>query len=300
MELWSQFALLNPGMLGSNRMLLENFARPVERDGDEQAEKTLKKMIYPFVLRRTKETVATDLPPKIETVSYCEMTSHQHAMYQKWKEYYRRSIIEKIEEQGLKKSKLLVLEGLMRLRQICCHPLLVDEKYTGGSGKYEMYLEMLQDLLAEGHKVLVFSQFVKMLKILRRYLEAHKIPFEYLDGHTHDREERVKRFQTNDQVRIFLISLKAGGLGLNLTAADYVIHYDPWWNPAVEMQATDRTHRIGQKKSVFSYKLITKNSIEEKIVNLQDKKRELVENIVSTDLELFKKLTREDVETLFD
>ena len=187
----------------------------------------------------------------------------------------------------------------MKLRQIACHPILVEKTFPGKVTKYDLLFEYLEELLAEEHKVLVFSQFVKMLTIIRRYLDSAKISYEYLDGRTRDRKRCVEKFQEDKACKIFLISLKAGGTGLNLTAADYVIHYDPWWNPAVEAQATDRSHRIGQDKHVFVYKMITKNTVEEKILQLQDHKRKLVSEIITTDTGLFKKLTVKDIEDLF-
>ncbi len=299
LELWSQFTFLNPGMLGSERTFAENFAKPIEKSADESASSTLKQMIFPFILRRTKELVATELPPKVESTVYCDMEPEQQRAYEYWRQYYRESILHSIETVGLNRSKMKVLEGLMRLRQVCCHPGLVDLNYRGTAGKFEAFREMLEDILAEGHKVLVFSQFVKMLEILRQHCEKDGIVYEYLDGSTRNRRERVERFQNDENVKLFLISLKAGGTGLNLTAADYVIHYDPWWNPAVEMQATDRTHRIGQTRQVFSYKLITRETVEEKILALQEKKMALVKNIITTDSGFVKSLTREDVEALF-
>jgi non-specific serine/threonine protein kinase len=299
MELWSQFAFLNQGLLGNERAFAEHYARPIEREGDAAAAESLKKLIYPFLLRRTKELVADDLPPKQESTVMCEMESAQRTAYSHWLEYYRTEILKSIDSVGFQRSKIKVLEGLTKLRQVCCHPAMVDTEYKGSSGKFEAFTSMLEDILAEGHKVLVFSQFVKMLTILRRYCEGKSISHEYLDGRTVDREQRVERFQRDDGVKLFLISLKAGGTGLNLTAADYVIHYDPWWNPAVEMQATDRTHRIGQTRHVFSYKLITKESVEEKILALQEKKRHLVTGIITTDSGFMKSLTREDIESLF-
>jgi non-specific serine/threonine protein kinase len=191
------------------------------------------------------------------------------------------------------------LEGLLRLRQISNHPRLVEEHFRGTSGKFELLLETLTTLKAEGHKVLVFSQFVQMLKILRQSLDQHKVPYLYLDGQTRNRQERVDEFQTNEDIPFFLISLKAGGVGLNLTAADYVIHIDPWWNPAVEMQATDRTHRIGQEKPVFVYKFITRDSVEEKILILQERKRELVNTLISSEKGFLKSLTSDDIQVLF-
>ena len=299
MDLWSQFAFLNPGMLGSERSFSQNFARPIERHNDESTASALKRLIFPFILRRTKELVAKELPPKVETTIYCEMDKAQRVAYEHWREYYRRAILKSIETVGFQRSKMKVLEGLMKLRQVCCHPLLVDAKCKGSAGKYDAFIEMLADILAEGHKMLVFSQFVKMLKVLRAHCDEHALVYEYLDGSTTDRKERVERFQNDESVKLFLISLKAGGTGLNLTAADYVIHYDPWWNPAVEMQATDRTHRIGQTKQVFAYKLITRETVEEKILALQEKKQALVKSIITTDSGFMKSLTKEDVEVLF-
>jgi non-specific serine/threonine protein kinase len=188
---------------------------------------------------------------------------------------------------------------LLRLRQICNHPRLVDERFKGSSGKFEALLETLETLRAEGHRALIFSQFVQMLTLVREALDQRGIPYAYLDGQTRNREEVVDRFQNDDSVPFFLISLKAGGVGLNLTAADYVIHIDPWWNPAVEMQATDRTHRIGQDNPVFVYKLVVKDSVEEKILQLQEHKREIVEQVIGAEGGVFKSLTREDVEVLF-
>jgi len=198
------------------------------------------------------------------------------------------------------KSKFKVLEGLTKLRQIACHPELVDSKFIDTSGKFDALAEMVEEIISENHKVLVFSQFVQMLKIVRRHLDANNTPYAYLDGSTRDREKPVNEFQKSESVRIFLISLKAGGIGLNLTAADYVIHYDPWWNPAVEMQATDRAYRIGQTRKVFAYKLISKDSVEEKIVKLQEKKRSLVESLISTEETFFKSLNKEDILDLFE
>ncbi|MBI5473211.1 MAG: SNF2 helicase associated domain-containing protein, partial [Ignavibacteriae bacterium] len=298
-ELWSQFAFLNPGMLGSERTFAENFAKPIQRLADEQTSQALRQLIFPFILRRTKELVATELPPKVESTVYCDMDADQKRAYDLWRQYYRESILKSIETEGLQRSKIKVLEGLMRLRQVCCHPKLVDAEYRGSAGKFEAFIEMLGDVLAEGHKVLVFSQFVKMLHVIRDHCDERKISYEYLDGATTQRRQRVERFQSDESVKLFLISLKAGGTGLNLTAADYVIHYDPWWNPAVEMQATDRTHRIGQKKQVFSYKLITRESVEEKVLALQERKQALVKNIITTDSGFMKSLTKEDVEALF-
>ena len=298
-ELWSQVQFTNPGLLGGISTFTDTFIKPIERLKDEDVTSALRKVIHPFLLRRTKELVATELPPKIESVVMCEMEPPQRVAYQHWREYFRRSILKTIDEVGIKRSSIKVLAGLTKLRLVCCHPSLGDPKYDGGSGKLNAFLDMLDDILAEHHKVLVFSQFVKMLALLRTELDQRTISYEYLDGRTVNRQERIDRFQSDESRRVFLISLRAGGTGLNLTAADYVIHYDPWWNPAVEAQATDRTHRIGQRKQVFSYKLITRDTVEEKILSLQNQKSDLVRSVIHTEQGLLKSLTRADIEELF-
>ena len=298
-ELWSQFAFLNPGLLGNLEYFKSEFGNPIERQGDEHASQFLRKMVYPFILRRTKEQVTPELPPRTERVVYADMEPAQRKFYDKTRDYYRAMLLGVIEEKGMNNARMKVLEGLLRLRQISNHPKLVKDDFRGTSAKFELLLETLETLQAEGHKALIFSQFVQMLKILRGEMDARKIPYVYLDGRTRKRQERVDTFQEDDRIPFFLISLKAGGVGLNLTAADYVIHIDPWWNPAVEMQATDRTHRIGQDKPVFVYKLITRNSVEEKIVQLQEKKKALVEQLITTESSFFKSLTAEDVRVLF-
>ncbi len=298
-ELWSQMTFLNPGMLGQLKRFEEAFVRPIQKSEDNSASEYLRRTVYPFILRRTKEVVAKELPPKTEMIHYCEMEPGQEKIYNIWRDSIREEVIKEIETNGIKKSGFKVLEGLLRLRQICNHPSLVKENYKNKSGKFEEFKELLEGVLGENHKVLVFSQFVKMLEIIKEYLDYKEITYEYLTGSTLNREACVNNFQTNDDVKIFLISLKAGGFGLNLTAADYVFHYDPWWNPAVEMQATDRTHRIGQDKNIFVYKFITRNSVEEKILKLQNKKKELVENIITSENGILKNLTREDIDELF-
>jgi non-specific serine/threonine protein kinase len=298
-ELWSQFAFLNPGLLGSVDYFREEFTTPIERQGDADTAQFLRKMVYPFILRRTKDQVAADLPPRTERVIVSEMEPAQRKLYNKQRDYYRALLLGLIDDDGMNDARMKILEGLLRLRQICNHPRLVDAKFRGASGKFELLLETLDTLRAEGHRALVFSQFVQMLSIVREALDARGVPYAYLDGQTRDRQGAVDRFQGDDSVPFFLISLKAGGVGLNLTAADYVIHIDPWWNPAVEMQATDRTHRIGQDKPVFVYKLVVKDSVEEKILQLQDQKRALVEQVIGAEGGVFKSLTREDIEVLF-
>lgn len=301
MELWSQFAFLNPGLLGPLRQFQMTFARPIERGGDHQAAAFLQKLVFPFILRRTKEQVARELPPKVENTYYCVMGEQQRKLYVQLRDFYRAAILGQIERKGLQKSRMKVLAGLMRLRQVACHPGLLPtcRDFSDEVGKFQALQELLEDILAENHKVLIFSQFVQMLKIIRRHLDATNVSYEYLDGQTRHRQACVEHFQNDPSVKIFLISLRAGGTGLNLTAADYVIHYDPWWNPAVEMQATDRTHRIGQRHSVFSYKLITKETVEEKILELQNRKKQLVEKLIITDTGLFKQLSVEDITGLF-
>ncbi len=298
-ELWAQFAFVMPGLLGSLDYFKEEFVKPIEKAQDEKTAQTLRRMVYPFILRRTKEQVAPELPPRTERVIYCPMEPAQRRFYLKLRDYYRELLVGLIEEEGLDKSRMKILEGLLRLRQASNHPKLIDPKFRGDSGKLTVLLETLETLYKEGHKALVFSQFVQMLRLIRKELDARGIPYAYLDGRTRKRQEQVDRFQNDPAVPFFLISLKAGGVGLNLTAADYVIHVDPWWNPAVERQASDRTHRIGQDKPVFIFKLITRESVEEKILQLQEQKKELVEKLIATESGFFKELSPEDVRALF-
>jgi non-specific serine/threonine protein kinase len=300
LDLWSQFAFINPGLLGEQNFFKETFMRPIEKEQNVQVAASLKKLIFPFILRRTKEDVATELPPKIENTMYSPMSEEQQKLYNKWRLSYRDNIMEEIANKGLNKSKFKVLEGLTKLRQIACHPELIDSKYIDQSGKFNALIEMIEEIISEDHKVLIFSQFVQMLQIIKRYFDGNNIPYAYLDGSTKNREKAVTDFQGNKKIKTFLISLKAGGVGLNLTAADYVIHYDPWWNPAVEMQATDRAYRIGQTRRVFAYKLISKDSVEEKILKLQNKKKELVKSLISTEESFFKSLQKEDILDLFE
>lgn len=302
-ELWSQFSFLNPGLLGNLDYFKREFAGPIERKNDEQQALFLRQMVYPFILRRTKSQVAPELPPRTERVVYTDMESGQRKLYNRTRDYYRGLLLGMLDGQEVSdtsgKVRMKILEGLLRLRQICNHPHLMDRNFRGDSGKFELLLETLQTLYSEGHKALVFSQFVEMLRLVRSELDRRNIPYEYLDGSTQDRQDRVDSFQLNQDIPFFLISLKAGGVGLNLTSADYVIHIDPWWNPAVEMQATDRTHRIGQDKPVFVYKLIVRDSVEEKIVQLQERKKELVDQLVATENSFLKSLTKDDVSVLF-
>ncbi len=298
-ELWSQFAFLNPGLLGSLEYFKTEIGGPIERDANIETAQFLRKMVYPFILRRTKEQVAPELPPRTERIIYGDMEPAQRKLYNRTREDYRKSLLGLIEGEGMDNARMKILEGLLRLRQICIHPKLVDKTYHNESAKFELMLEQIETLLAEGHKALIFSQFVESLKLLRAELDSRKIRFAYLDGQTNNRQEQVDNFQNDPAIPFFLISLKAGGVGLNLTAAEYVIHLDPWWNPAVEMQASDRAHRIGQEKPVFIYKYILRDSVEEKILLLQERKKNLVEQLISTETSFFKSLTTDDVKALF-
>jgi SNF2 family DNA or RNA helicase len=255
--------------------------------------------LRPFILRRTKSQVAGELPEKTEQTIYCDMASNQRKLYNELRDHYRSSLLGMVQKQGLGKSKMHVLEALLRLRQAACHPgLLNAEEQVELGAKLEVLVPHLQELLDEGHKALVFSQFTSMLAIVRRHLDEAGLTYEYLDGQTRNRAERVENFQSDPNCGIFLISLKAGGLGLNLTAADYVFLLDPWWNPAVEAQAIDRAHRVGQTRQVFAYRLICRDTVEEKIAQLQERKRGLAEAILEADNNLLRELSTEDLELL--
>jgi superfamily II DNA or RNA helicase len=300
MDLWSQMSFINPGLLGSQSFFRNEFQIPIEKRHDEQKTSRLYGLIKPFMLRRNKAQVATDLPEKVESVLYCDMTPDQSTQYEEAKSYYRNLILERIEEEGMAKSQMVVLQGLTKLRQIANHPRMVDADYEGDSGKLDDMLMRLETAMTENHKVLVFSQFIKHLNVVRQYLKEKHIKYAYLDGSTTDRQSQVELFQTDDSVKLFLISLKAGGLGHNLTAADYVFILDPWWNPAIEAQAVDRAHRIGQQKTVFTYKFIAKNTVEEKILSLQRAKQQLAGSLVTTEENFMKSLTKEDILVLLE
>jgi SNF2 family DNA or RNA helicase len=274
-------------------------AGSITRNPSEEVRQLLARALRPFILRRTKEQVARELPSKTEQTVYCEMEAAQQKLYNELLEHYRTNLLKRIETEGMAKSKIQILEALLRLRQAACHPGLLDRaKAADTSAKLDVLLAQLREVLAEGHKALVFSQFTSLLAIVRNRLDADRIIYEYLDGATRDRQTRVDRFQSDPDCRLFLISLKAGGLGLNLTAADYVFLLDPWWNPAVEAQAVDRAHRIGQSRQVFAYRLITKNTVEEKVLQLQETKRDLASAIISADNRSIRNLRREDLEIL--
>ncbi|MGB4839344.1 MAG: SNF2-related protein [Saprospiraceae bacterium] len=301
-DIYSQFNFLNPGLLGGREFFRQEFANPVDKEGNKDAGMMLRRLIKPFMLRRTKSEVAPDLPEKTEMVLWCQMEKAQKAIYDEYKDYYRRALLQKIETDGMSKSGVYILEGLLRLRQICDDPRLIkdkDIKPTKGIKILELVRE-IQENMGE-HKMLVFSQFTEMLALIREEMDANGITYCYLDGSTSaaNRQDQVNQFQTRKDINVFLISLKAGGVGLNLTEADYVYIVDPWWNPAVEQQAIDRTHRIGQKNNIFAYKMICKDSVEEKIMQLQERKLNISKEIVQEDTAFFKSLTTEDISYLF-
>ena len=297
MDLFAQFSFINPGFLYTQTDFKENYINPIEKKGNADISKELTQLINPFLLRRTKEQVAKDLPEKTEQVLYCSMSSKQEQVYKKHFSNIRKSILEEVEEEGLNKSKLKVLAGLTKLRQLCNSPELVGDPEKESVKINELLMAVKEK--TGNHKILIFSQFVKMLRLIEKQLISENIQYEYLDGQTKNRQDRVDRFQTDSKIRVFLISLKAGGTGLNLTAADYVYIVDPWWNPAVENQAIDRTYRIGQKKNVTAYRMICKDTIEEKIMALQDKKKKLTSDIIVTDENFVKQITKKDLEELF-
>jgi len=298
-ELWSLFTFLNPGMLGSFSWFNQNFIRPIEREKRKGVVKLLRKIINPSILRRTKQQVAKDLPPKTESVIHVSMASSQQMLYDITRDTYRSSISKSIDKIGLEQSRMIVLEGLLRLRQISCHPAIMDQHFSGDSGKFQYLESTLLELIATKHKVLIFSQFVSALNLLSKRFVQKKITYEMLTGKTRNRQVPVENFQSDENISVMLISLKAGGTGLNLTAADYVIHLDPWWNPAAENQASDRAYRIGQTRQVFVYKLITENSVEQRVLELQEAKQELFDSIINTESTPFKKLSKEDILNLF-
>ncbi len=301
-ELWSVFDFLMPGFLFNVAEFNFRYVNPIMERQDKTVEKRLKMQIYPFILRRMKRDVAKDLPDKVENIAYCEMTPEQKDFYLDVLDSTKEELFKSIEQNGLEKSRMSIFSALLRLRQICCHPRLYDKEMVKGdilSGKFEHLKGMLEQIISEGHRVLLFSSFVDMLDIIKGWLERSGISYEYLTGKTKDRQGAVERFNSSTSIPIFLISLKAGGTGLNLTGADYVIHYDPWWNPAVEDQATDRAYRIGQTKKVFVYRIITKNTVEEKIQKLKAIKRNLVDSVISVDRNITKSLTFEDIKEIF-
>jgi superfamily II DNA or RNA helicase len=293
-ELWTLFDFLNPGMLGRAALFGAGVRNP-----DPETREILAKALRPFILRRTKDQVAKDLPDKTEQTVYCDLVPEQRKLYDELREHYRRSLLAKVAEVGLGRAKIQVLEALLRLRQAACHPGLIDVKRKGeSSAKLDVLIPQLLEIIENGHKVLVFSQFTSLLTIVKDRLKRESLDYIYLDGKTRDRAALVEQFQTDPECRLFLISLKAGGVGLNLTAAEYVFLLDPWRNPAVEAQAIDRSHRIGQTKPVFAYRLIARDTVEEKVLALQQSKRELADAILGGDGRLLADLKREDLELL--
>ncbi len=301
-DLFSQFNFLNPGLLGNREFFNREFAGPIDKEGNHEKAQHLRKLIHPFTLRRTKVQVAKDLPEKTVTVLWCSMEAGQRKLYNEIRDGYRNKLLKKIDDEGIGRAGMDVLEALLRLRQICDHPALVqkeendNESKIPGSVKIEEIIREVTEN-AGGHKLLIFSQFTQMLKLIQEQFEENGVTHCYLDGSTplKKRQEEVERFQTDETVKAFLISLKAGGVGLNLTVADYVYIVDPWWNPAAEQQAIDRAHRIGQKRNVFAYKMICKDSVEEKILQLQERKKKLADDLIQEDAGFVKTLTRDDV-----
>lgn len=295
-ELWSLFDFLMPGFLGSYERFVEKYIRA---GVDSQADNLsyLKKKVAPFIMRRMKSDVLKDLPAVNENTYHTQLTPVQRELYNSYAESARNELMKMVEKEGFEKVQIHVLATLTRLKQICCHPAIFakEKAERGDSAKYDMLLELLQTLISGGHKTVIFSQYTKMLQIMRADFEKMGVRFAYLDGSSRDRMSIVKEFNENDEIKVFLVSLKAGGTGLNLVGADTVIHYDMWWNPAIESQATDRVHRIGQQRSVSVYKLVTLGTIEEKIVEMQNRKSNIVKKIVSCDDDAITKLTWEDV-----
>jgi SNF2 family DNA or RNA helicase len=298
-DLWSQIEFLNPGLLGDIGFFRQYFAYPIEREGDEKKRDKLKHLIQPFILRRTKQEVATDLPLLTDQIRLCSMSENQKSYYEEEKSKVRNEILHAIDEFGMEKSTMMMLNALIRLRQIANHPVMVDKDYEFDSGKFEEITISLENMFLEDHKVLIFSSFVKHLELFRKFFEEKGWQYSMLTGETRNREEVVNNFQTQLNNKFFLISLKAGGVGLNLTAADNVFILDPWWNPAAEIQAINRAHRIGQTNRVFVYRFISAETIEEKIIKLQERKSELAEVFINNN-NPFKGLSREHILELFD
>ncbi len=302
-DLWSIMDFLIPGYLGHHKAFREHYELPIQNGGPdaEQAQIKLRRKLHPFLLRRLKKEVARDLPDKIVRVAHCPLSKDQHMVYKKLLESAKKEITSLVDAQGFNKSRMQILKILLQLRQTCCHLDLLKLpglKSEYPSAKLDLFFELVDEALDAGHRILVFSQFTSMLAIIRKELEARDLPYCYLDGSTKDRQERVKKFNSDRSIPLFLISLKAGGSGLNLTGADMVIHFDPWWNPAVEDQATDRAHRIGQKNTVYSVKLITKGTVEEKVLQMQQKKKGVIDATLEKEGDIGQSLTWNDVQEL--
>lgn len=297
-DLWAQLHFLNRDLLGSFGFFQERFVIPIERDHNEERELRLKQLIHPFIMRRRKEEVVKELPDLTEQVYWCEMTEAQEEAYERYKSGIRNSLLDVFEE-GIPRNEMRILEALLRMRQMANHPRLAEPGFDGDSGKFLEVIRSLESLLSEGHKVLLFSSFAGYLELFARFFDSRNWPYAMITGKTRNREDQVKMFQDDGKTKLFLISLKAGGTGLNLTAADYVFILDPWWNPAAENQALSRAHRIGQKNKVFVYRFITRKTIEEKIFGLQKRKQELADTFVNFNNPL-KQLSEEELKKLFD
>ena len=300
-DIYAQMNFLNPGMLGTVEYFKHNFSMPIDKFDEKEQKEHLRKFVFPFILRRTKEQVAKDLPEKQEMVLYCEMGTAQRKIYDAYRNDYRDKLLGMVEEKGIQKTQLSILQGLMKLRQICDSPAIIkDENYPNESVKLTELTREIAENIGD-HKALVFSQFLGMLGLIKEELTKLGIDYEYFDGGStiQEREKAIERFQNDSNCRVFLISLKAGGVGLNLTAADYVYIVDPWWNPAVEQQAIDRTHRIGQTKNIFAYRMICNDTVEDKILKLQDRKRSLAKELISDEEGFVKSLTKDDIAYLF-
>ena len=293
---------LNPGLLGSYHYFEKNYIKPIEKKANEKQAKELRNLLNPLILRRTKSQVAKELPPKLEKIHYCEMSESQSEAYKKVLNKYRNEFLFGVtnENKVSGTNKLRILNGLTHLRQLALNPMLKNGSYEGDSGKDDEIIRMLKRAIEGGHKILLFSQFVSYLKVMENHLTQLGITYAYLDGSMDNqaRDEQVQYFQNNDGVKVFLLSLRAGNSGLNLTAADFVFLADPWWNPFTMKQAEDRAHRIGQTKKVFSYKFITKDTIEEKILKLQQRKTALAENIIPDENTLLKSLSMDELDDL--
>ncbi len=302
-DLWSIMDFLMPGYLGTHKAFRENYELPIQNGGPdaELAQLRLRRKLHPFLLRRLKKEVAKDLPDKIQRVAHCTLSGDQAKVYKQLAESAKKEITGLVGQQGFNKSRMQILKILLQLRQTCCHLDLLKLPGIASefpSAKLELFFELVNEAMDAGHRILVFSQFTSMLAIIRDELEARELKYSYLDGTTKDRQERVKQFNSDPSIPLFLISLKAGGSGLNLTGADMVIHFDPWWNPAVEDQATDRAHRIGQKNTVYSIKLITKGTVEEKVLQMQQKKKAVIDAALEKDADMAAALTWNDVQEL--
>ena len=300
-ELWSIFDFIMPGYLFNYHKFKEMYETPIVKDQDEIAMKKLKMLIEPFILRRVKKEVLTELPDKTISVLNNEMQEEQLKIYLSYLANAKQEAMQELQQNGVEKSQIKILALLMRLRQICCHPGLFIDNYKGESSKLNQCIEIVKDAVSAGHKILLFSGYTGMFPFIEKALQKENISYFKLTGQTKvgERIGMVEEFNQNEEIKVFLISLKAGGTGLNLIGADMVIHYDPWWNLSAENQATDRTYRIGQKKNVQVYKLITKNSIEERIYELQQRKAKLIDSMLSTNQTFINKLSKEEIMQLF-